>query len=184
MTAARGYADEPVAGAGFTLRPLRIADAPDIVAACSDEQTQAWLPLPHPYTRADALRFITEVAAAQHESGDGIVFGIEVDGRLHGCIDLKHTDWQEATTEVGYWVAPWARGHGLAARACRMLAEWALREQGLERVVLHAATGNVASNRAAERAGFVREGVARNAGHVHAGRVDTAVWSLVPGDLR
>lgn len=183
MTAGRGYASAPATGGGFTLRPLRSTDAPDIVAACSDEQTQAWLPLPDPYTTSDALRFVTEVAPAQCESGDGVVFGIEVGGRLHGCIDLKHTDWQAATAEVGYWVAPWARGQGLAARACRTLAEWALREQGLERVELHAATGNVASNRAAERAGFVREGLARNAGRVRGGRVDLVVWSLVPGDL-
>jgi hypothetical protein len=30
----------------------------------------------------------------------------------------------------------------------------------------------------------VREGVARNAGFVHDGRVDMVVFSLVPGDLR
>jgi RimJ/RimL family protein N-acetyltransferase len=48
---------------------------------------------------------------------------------------------------------------------------------------LRAATGNAGSNRVAEKAGFTREGVARNAGTVHGGRVDLVVWSLVPGDL-
>jgi RimJ/RimL family protein N-acetyltransferase len=81
-------------------------------------------------------------------------------------------------------VAPWGRGNGLAGRATRTLAEWALREQGFERVVVRAATGNRASQRAAESAGFVAEGTARNAGFVRAGRVDLEVYSLVRSDLR
>ena len=64
-----------------------------------------------------------------------------------------------------------------------MLAQWVLREQGLERVELRAAPGNIGSQRAAERAGFTREGVLRNAGHVHEGRVDLIVYSLVRADL-
>ncbi len=60
----------------------------------------------------------------------------------------------------------------------------ALVEHGLERVVVRAGTGNGASQRAAESAGFVREGVARNAGRTHAGRIDLVVYSLVTTDLR
>ena len=58
-----------------------------------------------------------------------------------------------------------------------------LREHGFERMELRAATGNLASQRVAEKAGFVREGVARNAGRVHAGRVDLVVYSLTRADL-
>jgi RimJ/RimL family protein N-acetyltransferase len=168
---------------GFTLRPLDERDVDDITAACQDAETLAWLPLPMPYLREHATGFVSQIAPAALASGAGIVFGIEVDGRLQGCIDLKATDWRSLTTEIGYWVAPWGRGQGLAGRATRVLAEWALREHGLERVVVRAATGNAASQRAAERAGFVREGVARNAGFVHAGRVDLVVYSLIRSEL-
>jgi len=34
-----------------------------------------------------------------------------------------------------------------------------------------------------EKAGFTYEGIARNAGIVYAGRVDLAIYSLVPADL-
>ena len=77
-------------------------------------------------------------------------------------------------------------GPGLRRRHERRPASisgWALREQGFERVELRAATGNLASQRVAEKAGFVREGVARNAGHVHDGRVDLVVYSLTRADL-
>ena len=59
-----------------------------------------------------------------------------------------------------------------------------LRDQGVERLELRAATGNLASQRVAEKAGFTREGVLRNAGYVNDGRVDMVVYSLVRGDLR
>lgn len=176
-------ADTTLRGQGFALRPLRAEDAADVAMAGADELTQRWLPLPRPYTMDTARTFIDEFAPDLQRSGRGLVRAIEVDERLAGCIDLKKTDWRERTTEVGYWVAPWGRGAGLAGRAVQVLARWALEKQGLERVELRAATGNIASQRAAERAGFVREGVLRNAGHLHDGRVDLIVYSLIRGDL-
>jgi ribosomal-protein-serine acetyltransferase len=168
----------------LTLRPLTQADADDVVRACQDAETMRWLPLPRPYTRANAEWFIGSFGPGLRESGAGIVFAVESAGRLAGVIDLKHVNWVAKVAEVGYWVAPWARGRGVASGATRALAEWAIGGHGFERVELFAATGNAASQRAAEKAGFVREGVARNAGYVHDGRVDMVVFSLVPDDLR
>ena len=122
-----------------------------------------WLPLPRPYTRSNAEWFIGTFGPGLRESGAGIVFAIESAGRLAGVIDLKHVSWAAKLAEVGYWVAPWARGRGVASGATRALALWAIGSHGFERVELFAATGNAASQRAAEKAGFVREGVARNA---------------------
>ena len=102
---------------------------------------------------------------------------------MAGGIDLKHTDWASRTTEIGYWLGPWARGRGVMREAVTQLASWALQEQRFDRVELRVATGNIPSRRVAEASGFVREGVLRNAGYVHAGRVDLIVYSLVPGDL-
>jgi RimJ/RimL family protein N-acetyltransferase len=184
LATTRLFPDDAVLTAeGFVLRPLCEADTADVARACADEVTQRWLPLPSPYTEEVARGFITEFAPAQQSGGAGIVRAVESAGRFVGCISLKETDWAERVTEIGYWVAPWARGLGVAGRATRLLAEWALSDQGLERVELLAATGNVASQRSAERAGFVREGVLRNAGHVHGGRVDLVVYSLIRADL-
>lgn len=172
-----------IAGDGFVLHPLSDRHIDDITTACQDPETLRWLPLPSPYRREHAADFVNEIAPREQAEGGGIVFAIEVDGRLHGCIDLKGTDWASGVAEIGYWVAPWGRGSGLAGRAAARLSEWAIREVGLERIVIRAASGNRASQRAAEVAGFTNEGVARNAGYVRDGRVDLVVYSLIRSDL-
>ncbi|WP_404867272.1 GNAT family N-acetyltransferase [Kitasatospora griseola] len=170
----------------LTLRPFTSGDIDDTRAACSDELTQRWLPLPRPYTREDATAWCTEVAHALRESGDGLHFAIAdaSTDRLMGTVGLKKTDWRARVSEVGYWVAPWARGRGIAAEATRVLGEWLLTDQAFQRMELLAATENTASRKVALRAGLHREGVLRNAGFVHAGRVDLVLFSLVPQDLQ
>ena len=177
------FPETTLAAGELTLRPLTAVDTDDVTLACQDVETLRWLPLPRPYTRANAEWFISTFGPSQRESGAGIVFAIESAGRLAGVIDLKGVNWAARVAEVGYWVAPWARGRGLAAQATRALAEWAIREHGFERVKLFAAIGNAASQRVAQKAGFRREGVARNACCLYDGRVDMVLFALIPDDL-
>ena len=167
----------------LVLRPLRENDVDEMVAAVGDPQVQRWLPLPDPYSREDGLTYVRELAPAARTSGRGLIRAIETDGVLAGLIDLKRTDWRHRETEIGYWAAPGLRGRGVMTEATVALSRWALTGAAFQRVVLRIATGNAASRRVAEKAGFTREGVARNAGIVHAGRVDLAIYSLIPADL-
>lgn len=168
---------------GLVLRPLIATDIPAVTEYGADSLIQTWLPLPNPYTEKNARWFCLEFGPRQQATGQGLVFGIQSQGRLAGVIDLKRTDWQARTTELGYWAAPWARGRGIIREAVSSLTRWVLESQGFSRVELRAATGNIASQRVAEAAGFTREGVQRNAGFVHAGRVDLIVYSFIDSDL-
>jgi RimJ/RimL family protein N-acetyltransferase len=109
---------------------------------------------------------------------------IECEGAPAGCIDVKQMVWRTGATEIGYWAVPDFRGGGVMPEAVSAYARWALTDCGLERVVVRIASGNTASVRVAEKAGFTFEGIARSAGFTHAGRTDLAIYSLVPADLR
>ena len=78
---------------------------------------------------------------------------------------------------------PEHRRRGYISQALDLLSAWVLIEQGLARVEVRVAVENLPSQSAAEKAGFVREGIARQAGRVHSGRVDLVIFSRVSSDL-
>ena len=82
--ATQTFPDATLIAGDLTLRPLTGADADDIVKACQDPVTLRWLPLPRPYTQANAEWFISTYGPDLRESGAGVVFAIEEAGRLVG----------------------------------------------------------------------------------------------------
>jgi RimJ/RimL family protein N-acetyltransferase len=173
---------EVVHGDGIVLRRFRSGDADDVAAACDDPVIQLFLPLlPRPYTRNDAMWWITEGAPnAFLAGGAGYAFADpETDrvvggggyGRLHA-----------GAAEIGYWVAPWARRRGVATAAARRLAAHAF-AQGIERLSLKTQWENVAGQRVAIAAGFSREGIERGGGQSRdGGRHDLIVWARLATD--
>lgn len=169
-----------------TLRPFRPEDADDVARACDDPVSARWLPLPSPYTRADGVAYVSEVVPQGWAAGTEATFAVTdaASGELLGDCGLKLQRRALGLGEVGYWTAPWARGKGVATRAARLVARWGLEELGLHRVEIVADVENVASVRAAEAAGFVREGVARCARpDRHGVAHDMVQLSLVRADL-
>ena len=71
---------------------------------------------PHPYTRADAERWI----AFAKQQDPQTQFAIEVDGEAAGGIGLEPgSDIERRTVEIGYWLGEdvWGRGIAAAVRA-------------------------------------------------------------------
>jgi RimJ/RimL family protein N-acetyltransferase len=169
----------------LVLRPYRPSDVAAVARACQDETIQRWLPIPNPYTLEVAAAWCGTLTTSLRQRGAGIEWAAvrAAGGEFVGSFGLKRTDWVARTSEIGYWVAPWARNEGLATEAVIEIGRWLIADQGFERMELRAAPGNLASQRVAEKAGLTREGVARNAGYTHAGRVDLVIFSLTPVDL-
>jgi RimJ/RimL family protein N-acetyltransferase len=152
----------PPADDAVVLRPLRAADRDRVVAAVQDPLIRRFTAsIPYPYGDEEFEGFL-ESQASLLATGDGIDFVIADaadDARLLGLTGLQSISWKDRRAAAGYWVAPWARGRGVATRALRLLGDWALGALGLVRVELVADVENVASQRVAEKAGFTREGV-------------------------
>jgi RimJ/RimL family protein N-acetyltransferase len=164
-----------------SLRPHTAADASWIAEACADAETQRWLPLPSPYTEADALAYIRRndrVWSAGTHAPHAIVDAVS--GEPLGSAEL--TFHEPEVGEIGYWVRPQARGRGAATRATRLLAAWAF-ELGVVRLQLSTHPANVVSQRVAERVGFRREGILRAAHRTPEGLRDSLMFSLLRGEL-
>jgi RimJ/RimL family protein N-acetyltransferase len=161
------------------------ADIEPTAELFADDLAKQWLSAPQPYTIEQATAWCTQTAPALRTTGDGINWSVLelATGDFVGGVGVARTQWLRRTTEIGYGMCAKARGHGFAAEAARKVAEWVLLIQAFHRVELFAATGNTRSQRVAEKAGFVREGVARNSGFTHHGQVDMVQYSMIPADL-
>ncbi|RCG29850.1 GNAT family N-acetyltransferase [Sphaerisporangium album] len=158
-------------------------DAEAIARACSAPETADFLPaLPQPYALDDALAFITELSPGVWDlGGASFVMADAAGGEWLGDIELKPLDARGAG-EIGYLVAPWARGRGVATAAVRALTEWAF-AQGVHRVSILADVENVVSQRVAMAAGYRREGVLRDAGPRRGGgHVDMVAFARLARD--
>jgi RimJ/RimL family protein N-acetyltransferase len=104
------------------------------------------------------------------------------DGEFLGIAVAPQIDRAARTAELGYVVAPAARGRGVASEALRLLTEWAFAELGMERLELLISVENEASKRVAARCGYVREGVLRSHWVKGELREDTELWARLPSD--
>jgi RimJ/RimL family protein N-acetyltransferase len=180
--------DPPLADDVVTLRPWgETGDVEAITAACNDRAIAEFLDqIPSPYTEDDARAYL-ETCRVGWRQGALTNFAIVEDGVPVGSIGVRWLEGlDQGTAEVGYWIAPEARGRGVCTRALRLASRWVLQEQGASRLQLRADEQNVASNKVAQNAGFTREGVLRSSRYnARLGRrVDFVMYSLLPSELQ
>jgi len=172
----------PTLAAGpVTLRELDVADVDDIVEGCRDEQTWTWTTVPYPYEREHAVGYVERTAGTDIDT-EWPRWAIEVDGRWSGNIGLRLDG--AGLGNIGYLVAPWARGRGVGTLALWLACNWAFREGGCQVVTWEALVGNMGSRRMVEKVGFRIHSDVRRLGVVQRGeRVDVWTADLLPADL-
>lgn len=166
-----------------SLRMWRAEDAEQVYRACQDPEVKRWIPIPDPYTMDDAVGFIDESIRTWQEDSRAsyAIVAADDEKRVLGAIALHATSprrWY-----IGYWIAPEARGRGVATRSVVLLSGWAFEEFDIIRLSLYTLDGNVGSGRVAEKAGFVREGVLRLWDEHRGEPRDCVMFSLIRADL-
>jgi RimJ/RimL family protein N-acetyltransferase len=176
----------PLAGDVVRLRPWSEADVPGMVLAFSDPVMQRFSWRTSPYTETDARDYLAEQEQARLR-GEALNFALG-EPRDHsvvlGSVSLYEFRPDQGCAAVGYWLAPGARGRGVATQAICLLTRWAFAELGIVRLELTCGPDNEASQRVAERCGFTREGLLRSHVPFKGARRDSVIYSLLPGELR
>jgi RimJ/RimL family protein N-acetyltransferase len=152
-----------IAAGRLQLRPPSEREAGDALAMLLDPDVARWNPGSDPgdldleKVRAWCRR------GADWSDGEHATFSMldATTGRLLGNLSLHKIDREQQDAEIGYRVAPWARGQGVATAGVAAVTRWAFSALDLVRIEAFHAVTNPASCRVAEKAGYLFEGTLR-----------------------
>ena len=161
-----------------SIRPAGERDLEFLVELYADEDVRPFLAAAGSYDREGIAARI----AQDPETGGLLV--VELAGESAGAMGWELSNRRSRIAHVsGLAVHPRCRGRRLADDAARLLQHHLIRELGFHRIELEIYGFNERAQRHAERAGFIREGVKRQAYARDDGWVDGVLYALVAEDL-
>jgi ribosomal-protein-serine acetyltransferase len=143
------------------LRPLEHHHAEELFELIEENRTylRRWLPEWDVQQSLDACRAMIKGSLDSMANNLGLTAGIWSDGRLAGVAGLGRIDWENRSSNLGYWLAETCQGKGLVTAACRAMINYAFLELKLKRLEIRCATSNPKSCAIPKRLGFRKEGV-------------------------
>jgi [ribosomal protein S5]-alanine N-acetyltransferase len=160
-------------------------DVPVVMEAGRDPYIPLITTVPTDGSEASCRAFV-ERQWSRRRDGVGYSFAIAADdarAEAVGQVGLWPNSFDPERASTGYFVVERHRGAGLAGRALATLATWAFEAIDMVRLELYVEPWNVGSIRTAERAGFVREGLLRQAQRVGVERHDMFIYGRLCDDL-
>jgi RimJ/RimL family protein N-acetyltransferase len=175
----------PLTDGEVVVRDYAERDIPEILIAHEDDPGLHLLTGEDRPPSGAELGRAAEREAADRAIGERATLTILEPGAdtCRGQIRVHPVDWDQARAEVGIWLAPQVRGRGLGRRALRLAGAWLLGRCGLARIELLSGQENEPIIRAAQGAGFVREGVLREYVRGRGKSVDVVIMSLITDDI-
>jgi RimJ/RimL family protein N-acetyltransferase len=172
---------EGLVGDGIRLRLRSDADTPALVKACRDPAIQRYTVVPENYEESHALEYARRAASGLAEgTALSLIIGDADSSELLGPVALRRVPADDRVWSVGYWVAPWARRRGVATTAVRLISSFGFDELGAQRIELQVEPENLASNRVAQRAGYVRDPKRREFIEIKGRRHNVFVYTRLP----
>ncbi|PIE35100.1 hypothetical protein CSA56_05510 [candidate division KSB3 bacterium] len=159
-------------------------DAPALYEAAMESVSDVyqWLPWCHPeYNMTETEEWLADQVQKRQ---DGMEFQFLIsDSRgtfLGGC-GLNQIDWERKIANLGYWIRSSAMGQGIAVKAVELLSNWCFEHTDLITLEIKCAVGNVRSQRVAEKAAAVREGIRPSCLEIHGKKHDAVIFSIQKG---
>ena len=131
------------------------------------------------YSRQDAETWVEGRPGAwdRNESWSFVV--VDSSERLLGTCGIHRIESLHGVGELGYWVRSSMTSQGIATEATRKLCQWAFADKGLQRIEIIMSVENIASQRVAEKAGAVREGILRQRLSLNGRRHDAVMFAVL-----
>jgi RimJ/RimL family protein N-acetyltransferase len=165
------------------LRDVTIADA---------DQLDAWSADPSPFNdfgggREPVDRDALTAGPLRNEHNGVLIVELIEGSRAIGTVSWHRVGYGPPggsdAWNVGIELAPDARGHGYGVEAQRLLARYLFDNTSANRVEAQTDIENVAEQRALEKAGFIREGVARGSQFRAGAYHDLVCYSILRSEV-
>ena len=180
--------DTPVVSITSSLvaRPAVPADAEALAdfVQRNREHLRRYLPAVAALASLEEARSHLAGVADRAGRGEVLEWYLFADGVLCGAARLNKIEMVNRKVSISYLLGADSQGRGFATLTVRALLRYCFEELGMNRVELTCATDNLRSVRVAERAGFVREGVLRQAEWLDGSFVDHYVYGLLHSEFR
>ena len=171
----------------ISIRPVRLEDAEAWFQAVYETlpDLQQWLPFSRQNPGLQDIHLWLNEQLEAWAKGRSYAFAIldaQSEALIGGC-QLNGLIAIHRLANMVYWVRSTERGHGVAGRAVRLLARFGFEDLGLQRLEIQIGLENIASQRAADKAGARYQGLLPNRIQVGGRLYEAVLYSLIPADL-
>jgi ribosomal-protein-serine acetyltransferase len=171
----------------IVLRPPQFEDIPAILSAVYESMAELhqWMDwATDRYNETSARNWMEHAQLAwDHSNAFQFVILDAANDQLLGVCGLDGVDEKRHFCNLGYWVRTGRTRQGIGSQAIRLAAKFGFQNAGLARAEIVIAVGNLASQRAAQKAGAHHEGVIKNHLVVRLDVYDAVIYSLSPADF-
>lgn len=170
--------------AAATLRALRSADAPALVAALSMEPVTRFIS-PAPTTVAGFERFIAW-SVVEQAAGRCMCFAVVPAGSdcAAGIIQIRQMEPTFAVAEWGFALSSEHWGTGLFHAAATIAIDFAFMSAGIHRLEARAATANARGSGALRKLGATPEALLRRSFLKDGEYMDQMLWTILASEWR
>lgn len=142
------------------LSPYEESDVDQLVSLLEDITISENTFIPFPYLTSDALDWIRYTISEAEVNKVALNYAIRKRGTgLIGGIGLKKSanHFEKHKAEVGYWLGKPYRNQSIVSNSLKVFSDWALKRLGFIKLYAPILKRNIASQMAAEKAGYVLE---------------------------
>jgi RimJ/RimL family protein N-acetyltransferase len=155
---------------------------PPVAAMFDDEGVLRYTRIPDPAPPGFEREWLEFYEEGRREGKREAFAVVDDDGSFLGLALAFGIDREGRQLELGYVVAPEARGRGVATRALELLTNWAFTELDALRIELWISASNDPSKRVAANVGYLYEGTLRSFHFKQGRRDDFEIWSRLASD--